>query len=170
MAEQRRSYPSKITTSTIGLKTEKLEQYARENRELGSVAVMRVYGRIRETESVNTTYGTSTRFKGEFEAINLTDNSVHRSQNLFVPGIAEQVVLDVYNTCKKRDPESMVKFGLDITVDYKPNAGNQKGTEFRFGVSPLIEASGDDVLSQIGRELGAPPAIEAPKAAKGKKK
>jgi len=170
----KRSYPTKLKTGSIGLTTQVVENFAKANKEVGTVPVMRVYGRIKSTEKVMNTFGESTRFKGEFEAINLLDQSEHRSQVLFVPHVAEQVINDIVSVAKKADPDCWVKFGVDITATYKPNTGNQTGTQFYFGVTPLIEpADGEDVLSQIAAELGIPKAakqLTAPLSGKGKKK
>jgi len=161
-----RAYPKKITPSTIGLKTADLEKVAAEKGKQKPVVVMRTYGRVSKMENGQTAFGSFIKFQGEFEAVNLLDESIHRSKTLILPACAETCLLEQIGAAKQDSKELLaVEFGLDITVEYYKNA-TLKGTEFRWGVRPLNEPSGEDSLSKLGQQFGSLPLLTAP----GKKK
>jgi hypothetical protein len=163
-----RKYPKKITTSQCGLNTTLLEsiadQYGKDEK--GSptpVAVLRVYGRIVDTEKGQTTFGPFIKFRGEHEATNLIDSSVHRSKVLILPEVAEAALSDMLASGQSEDPKAIVTYALDVTVEYHKNA-YEKGTKFRFGVQPLIESKKgvEDELSKLGKALTPPKMIPVP--------
>lgn len=169
MAEETmtRNYPKKITTAMIGLGVEVLQDYAEKNGKRKPVAVCNVFGRVRKTSTEQSQYGPYTRYNGEFEAINLLDNTSHRSRVLILPQVAETALDEQVGSVKQSDPEAVVEFGLVINVQYYNNP-NKTGTRFRFGVNPLGQPSNDDALSQIGQRFGAIPSAQIEEK-KGKK-
>lgn len=156
-----RSYPKKLTTRDMGLRTEVLEKFAAENAKDGPKTVARIYGKIEKAESGTGTYGEYQKFFGEFEGVNTIDDSQARSRVLCVPAVAEVVLLEMVDNA-----DGPVTFGIDLTVEYYEN---KNGTQFRFGVRPLVEPKAeDDFLTQLGNEL-ASGKLAAPKG-KGAKK
>lgn len=151
-----RYYPKKITTKFCHLDTETLEEYAEANGKKKPAPVLTVFGRVRKSATEQSTYGPYQRYSGEFEAINLVDQTSHRSRVLILPEVAEQALDELIGQVQRANPEALVEFGLTVTVEYYDNP-NKSGTKFRFGVSPLGKPSDDDALGEIGKRLGAIP-------------
>jgi len=169
MAE--RYYPKKITTAAVGLTVPVCEEVAASTGKKPA-AVLRIAGRVSKVEKGTTSIGEYNKFQGEFEAINLVDGSIHRSQALIVPPVAEQPLLDFVNAVKKESPDAVVEVAADITVQFYDNK-IPNGTKFCWGVKPLIEPDPkSDSLSLLMSSFGEPPRLIASKPeekTKGKK-
>lgn len=147
-----RFYPKKITTALIGLTTENLQKVAEQHAQKEPVTVCRVYGRIMHSDVKTGTYGTYTRYQGEFEAQNALNGTIHRSRVLLLPPVAETVIDEMLASGRENDPDATVEVALDINVEYYDNP-NKTGTRFRFNASPLIEAA-QDSIAKMGASFG----------------
>lgn len=150
-------YLKKITPKLCGCNPHEMEELARGKKK--PVPVLRVYGRALEAERGATQLGPYIRFKGEFEAVNLTTGEKSRARNLILPEVGEMFVAEGLEKAKSTDENAVLQFGLDITVlEHTSSAG---GWQFRWGMQALTKpAEGKDLLTEMGEKFGATPAIE----------
>ena len=158
----KRFYPKKITVKEINLSTEMLESIAESNGKGKGVPVARIYGRISRVEQGSSQYGPYSRYYGEFEAVNLIDSTVHRSQQLIVPAVGEAMVAEMLAAGRKDNKDAVVQVGFDVSVKFYDNP-NKSGTKFKFECSPLVD-NGEDALTLMGKSFGAMPMLGAPAA------
>lgn len=86
----------------------------------------KIGGVVISSESVSTTYGESTKFKGDFAA-KLPDGTVVRSSQCYLPRTAEGII--------------------SAALASKMNEENFKGVEFAFGISKI-----ENEASKVGYE------------------
>lgn len=144
-------FPKKITTQTMGLKPDVLEEIAAEAKGK-QVSVLRVWGIASGATPGVSQFGNFMKFTGEFAAINLITMDEARSQALLLPGVAEGVVASLYNKAAKDGGSAQI--GIEVAVE--ENISAKGGTKFRYIVKPLFEYKGDDALAEMAKTLPAP--------------
>jgi len=149
----------KITTKEVGLTVAICEEVAASDKGHKPVPVMRLYGDVYVVEEAKTTqFGSYVPFKGNFEAVNVVDGTIHRAQTLLLPQVAEMVVCDMVTSGQKQTPGSPVRIALDITAQFH-DAKN--GTKFKFGCVSLIKGPIVDAISEFGASLPTLKALTA---------
>lgn len=143
-----------------GLDTRTLEETAQASSK--PTPVLRVYGRASEAEVGETQIGPFTRFRGEFEAVRLTDGEKFRARVAILPQLAEMFVAEGLEKSKDEEGNGALQFGLDITVE--KHESTLGGLKFRYGLRPLTKPSekGKDVLTEMGERFGALPLLSEP--------
>jgi len=150
-------YVKRLTTKTAGYDGDQLEQIA---VDAGSseVPVMRVFGRIVDLESAKSELGPYTKFKGEFEGVNLKSGERSRSYVLILPSVAEIALQTILASARVKDSKASCQFGIDLCVKYnKPR--NDKGVKYMYGVTVLGDTPMEDALTVIGKQFGALPLL-----------
>ena len=151
------NHQKRITMRTVGLQTADLEDIA-EGAAGKEVSVLRVYGSIIDTEQGKSEIGPYTKFKGQFEAVNLVSGDKSRSYVLILPSVGEDMALGMLSAIHQEDPKAAATFGIEITVrKYKPK--NDKGFKFTYGAKSLGEDPVEDALAIIGKQFGATPLL-----------
>lgn len=89
-------------------------------------------------------YGAFVRFHGQFRAINLETGVEYQAGTLLLPPIAQ----DMLGGVLAGDAES-VRFGFDISVRFD----NDAVTKYVYEIKPLVEASEDDPLSLLAKQV-----------------
>jgi hypothetical protein len=120
-----------------------------------------MYGMLTETQTIDTTYGTSVCFKGEIEALNMVTGEIFRSGKMYLPEIAEVPLTTAMASLASGDK---LKFGLEILVEKNQSA--KGGCKYKYAVRSLIELSQDDELAKMRLALPAPGAAPAKKTGK----
>lgn len=116
--------------------------------------VMRVIGQASKSITVNTDFGASIGFIGNFEATNVITGEVFRSGKMFLPPVAANLLDGAVAAANG----GAVDFAFDIGVK---EADNQIGYEYT--ASPLIEAGANDPISILKANLiKNAPALPAP--------
>lgn len=112
--------------------------------DLKEMAVMKVIGIVKDKEEVTGQYGVSYRLKGEFKAIDMMTKNEYFSANCFLPGLAENLVIN------QMDPQgdNAVQFAFVIGIKA---AKNKVGYE--FSVMPLIKPSENNALMLIEKQM-----------------
>ena len=116
--------------------------------------VGRLYGTVKGSETVTTTFGDSVRFTGEFIAIRHTGEEVVAPE-CFVPRIAEMILLKGLS-----DNPQGFKFGFDIYTEPNRDPGKHN-----WVVKPLMEIAGLESIRVVAAQfpaLPAPGAVPAP--------
>jgi hypothetical protein len=149
----------KLSVQQSGLKITVLEQAAADHKE-SPVAVLRVVGIVSGKSAGQSQYGPYIKFQGEFSGVNLLTGEEYRAPGLLLPAVGEAAVNSLYERAAKTG--GTAEIALDVTVEY--NDSKAGGTKFRYGVKPLIEFKGEDVLSRMLKAL--PPPSEVKKAKK----
>lgn len=144
----------KITVNTV-LRTAKGEKKVFTEAK----TVARFIGIATGAKVMQTVYGESVRFLGQFKGINAETGEEFHATYLFLPGIAEGVLFNALNTAQG----APVNFALDIGV--KPDASTATG--YVFTCVPLLE-NGNDPLAAIQNSL--PPLKALPEAESKPKK
>lgn len=130
-----------------------------------------MYGSASKHDVVNTTFGDSTRFHGQFEGVNAATGEIFRSTKLFVPQVVEDILRDAVD---QLEDGASVDFALEIGVEHSAK-GN---TGYAYTVKPLTKVQVSDALQSLrdltAKALASLPApnaaeSEAPKG-KGKSK
>jgi hypothetical protein len=158
------SFLKKITTQTMGFQTRQLEVTAEEHQPK-PVSIMRVWGMVSGKTPGVSQYGPYMKFTGEIAALNLITGDEARSQALLLPGIAEAVVISLFDRATKEGGSAQI--ALEVTVTYNNSA--KGGTKFAYGVKPLVEFKGEDALSVMAKQLPPPALIDGSKPAAKKK-
>ena len=119
------------------------------------VAIMRIIGSVSKLEVIETTYGESTKFKGDFLATNLDSGELFRSSVAFLPSIVEGLVANSFD-----EENSPLEFAFDIFVSPSDN-GEKK---YQYTAKPLIEAAKSDPMMQFMSKVNetAPLVLNAP--------
>jgi hypothetical protein len=164
----RPEYLKKITVATVGW-TPKLCDNIVEERPKARTPIVRVYGTVKQAETGTSNFGPYIKFKGEFEAVNLSSQEKYRAKNLLLPPIGEMAIADALQEAQAENKDASITFGMDIAVEENPS--KKGGWNFRYAIIPLRspEFKGEsDALSLLGKALGELPLLEGPKT-KGKK-
>lgn len=167
-------YLNKLTVATMGIDTREAEQIGVDAGK-NEVAILRVYGKVSSATPKEGDLGPYIVFGGQFEAQNLITGEKGRSDKLIVPSLCETCFNEVYmkgleeakaNAGDKapKDGQVFVNVAADITVMENPS--NKGGWKHKYGVAPLIEATGEDDLTRLASQFKAPKLLNAP----GKKK
>ena len=122
---------SKLTVKTIG---------AQPTRHTIKEATMlaTIYGRCSSKEAGTSDHGEYVKFKGEFEAFNVSNGETYRSNVLIVPKILEALLDQAINV----EEVNAVDFAVEIWAE--PNEKSITG--YSYGVKPLIEPKESDAL------------------------
>lgn len=125
--------------------------------------LFRIIGKVSSCEGVDSEYGTSIRFKGVFEAINdVTGEVVSSHSQCFLPEVAQDLLHSVVMAHQDGDSEANVAFGFEIGV----RADDNLPTGYEYTCRPLVEAKGEDALSDLRNETLL---LDAPKKTTGKR-
>lgn len=132
------------------------------------VTLAAIYGSASRHESVTTTFGDSTRFVGNFEAVNAADGEIFRSGKMFLPSIVEELLRDAVDAVG----EGSVEFALEIGAEHseKGNMG------YAYTVRPLRKMAESDSLAHLRAEVAEKmkalpaPAAKADTEKKGRSK
>jgi hypothetical protein len=141
---------TKLSAKTItGAIKPLLPRDADKNIIMGAVVLLfRVYGIAHGIKKGESNFGPWVSFSGEFEAVG-ADGEVYRSANLFLPEVAEQLLLPVVMSDKN---EGGVRFAFDIGA---------KATEatvgYEYVVKPVVQIAENDSLAAFRTELPALP-------------
>jgi len=129
-----------------------------------------VIGACRKSDTVQTTFGDSDRFIGDFEMTNMATGEVFRSTKLFLPDIFGEAMVNQLNARDDGD-DSAVEFAVIIGVKYQEKGG----FGYEYTVRPLVATKQRDSLAHLREAaLAALPAPEKkeeekPTTGKGKK-
>lgn len=141
--------------SIIGNVKSQLPRDAEKNIEMGvKVSLFRVYGVARGLKRGESNFGPWTAFTGDFEAVKVSTGEVFRSSQLFLPEVAELMlvgpVMDVKNV-------GGVQFAFDIGAK-----GEETSVGYQYTCDALLEVSDNDPLAALKAILPAP-RLAAPK-------
>jgi hypothetical protein len=136
----------KISMKSLGLTKAKLQDIVKESE--GPVVVCRILGVVRKTEVIETEFGESQKFHGDFEAIVSETGEIYRAPVAFVPGAAGDLIGGA--------PEGSA-FAFDILVKSSTQA-----IGYEYLARPIIE--GEDPLEKLRASL-PPLLVHEPKAA-----
>ncbi len=104
----------------------------------GDQHLLRIVGIASAQENVDTDFGTSIKFTGQFEGTNISTGEVYRSTVCFLPdtgaGMLSGVVVD----------DQIVEFAFDIHAEA---SNNNNG--YQYVVEPLIKMNAADPLEQL---------------------
>jgi hypothetical protein len=167
-------YLNKITVATMGIDTRDAEKIGVE-ADGKEVAILRVYGKVSSTSAREGDLGPYIVFQGQFEAQNLINGEKGRSDKLIVPTLCETCFNEVYmkgveeakaaaGPDAPKDGQVFVNVAADITTMKNPS--NKGGWKHKYGVTPLIEATGEDDLTRLAASFKAPKLLSAPKGNK----
>lgn len=125
-----------------------------------------IYGTVSHHESIQTTFGDSERFRGDFEGVNIETGEIFRSGSMFLPAIVEDMMIEALDAAGEG---AKIEFALEIGATY-----SEKGnTGYAYTVRPLRKLQESDALRAIREEvaghLKALPAPAATEKSKGKK-
>lgn len=131
--------------------------------DLGAALMLfRVMGVAQSFAQDNSTYGQYTVFKGQFEAIDHKTGEIFRASKLFLPEVAEELLISAVAKCVQ-DGGTGVTFGFDVGAKIVTDRANAGIMKYEYIVTPLIDVAVDDPLAALKKTL-PPLAIEAPKA------
>lgn len=163
-------YLNKVTLATMGIETREAESIALEAAGK-EVPIMRVYGKVASVTAKEGDLGPYLVFSGQFEAHNLISGEKGRSDKLIVPALCETCFNEVYQkgleearaiagSDAPKDGQVFVNVAADITTMKNPS--NKGGWKHKYGVSPLIEATGEDDLTRLAASFEPPKLLKAP--------
>lgn len=153
-------FPKKISMQTMNLPVRGLEEVAEKNQQ-SPTSVLRIWGIVNDRKGGVSQYGPYNKYHGEFAALNLITGEEARSSDLLIPGVAETVVNKLFESAAKEGGTAQI--ALEITVTYNPpRSANSTFTKFSYGVKPLVEFKGEDVLSIMAKQLPPPTGLTAP--------
>jgi hypothetical protein len=126
-----------------------------------AIRLAAIYGTVSHHECIQTTFGDSERFRGDFEGVNIATGEIYRSSSLFLPAIVEDMMIEALEAAGEG---KKVEFALEIGAEY-----SEKGnTGYAYSVRPLRKLQESDALRTIREEVaGHLKALPAP-AKKGK--
>lgn len=113
--------------------------------------IMRLFGKCEKTKAVNTAFGESTAFIGQFRAINLQTGETFQSTKAFLPPVVAGLLASA-----KTASEGDIEFALDIGVKSCNNAHG-----YEYTVVPLHEPAAADPLEALAKSLPPLPEIKA---------
>jgi hypothetical protein len=105
---------------------------------------MRLAGFVDLCQPVDSTFGQSIRFVGQFRAVNLVTGNQFDSDKAFLPKIAESFVFSAFTQASANPDFSALEFVVDIGL--KP-CGNAHGYEYT--VAPYIERPAADRFTEL---------------------
>lgn len=125
------------------------------------VALFQVVGIAVTIKTGTSTYGDWQSFKGTFEATNLLTGEVFRAGELFLPEVAENMLVGPVTQ------HGEVQFGFEIGARSVKDRTNDQIVKYEFTCKPLLDTAENDPLEALKAQLPALQ-LEAPKAAKKK--
>lgn len=162
-------YLNKITLATMGVDTRDAEKIGVDANGK-EVPILRVYGRVSSTSAREGDLGPYIVFQGQFEAVNLINGEKGRSDKMIVPTLAATCFNEVYmkgleeakSAAEKgpKDGQVFVAVAGDITTMKNPS--NKGGYKHKYGVAPLIEATGEDDLTRLAKTFPTPKLLKGP--------
>lgn len=100
-----------------------------------------IYGIAGKAEAVQTSFGDSTRFVGDFKGKNLATGEVQRSTKTFLPGIVEEMLAQAV----EEHEGANVEFGFVIGVEF-----SEKGSMgYAYTVRPVTAVKESDALKHL---------------------
>lgn len=117
------------------------------------VFAMRVLGQVRASEVINTPYGESIKFKGEFRAWG-QDGVECVSAVAYLPSPLDAMLEQALTTSEGRQ----VEFAVDVFV--RPDEGSSVG--YVYEVVTLTEAAPSDPVARLASSVPTLPAVPAP--------
>ena len=102
----------------------------------GELAIMRIAGVAKATDSGSSTYGDWRALVGEIAATNAQTGEMFIGSSAFIPGAMGDALIDALNTAQKEDAGASLKFSLDIAVKVSPRDENK----YEYIVRPRIES------------------------------
>jgi len=122
--------------------------------ESGILPLMRLFGVAgKKLSTGNSTYGEWTAFNGQFRAINLRTGEIVESGKLFVPEVAENMLV----AALAAEGVESVEFGFDIGVE---RAETTIG--YQYTVTTLQDAKQADPLAALAKQFDAVPLPQLP--------
>lgn len=108
--------------------------------------LMRVFGQCDRVKLGNTAFGETVEFQGQFEATNMIDGEVYRSNRLFLPPVLTEMVRAQVVAAQGEDGanDAAVQFAFDIGAD---SANNAHG--YQYTIEPLTAPSKSDPLEAM---------------------
>lgn len=117
--------------------------------------LVRIVGTVGSVKSGESNFGEWLAFIGQFQAVNLKTNEVFRSGKMFLPTVAQDMLLGAVQSVDS----SGVEFAFDIGIMRDDEA--QVG--YQYVVVPLLEVSEADPCARLLAQVGGAPQLEAPK-------
>jgi hypothetical protein len=134
------------------------DAHDRAPQEGDSAPLYRVYGVARGVKNGQSNFGEWTAFKGEFAAVSLETGEQFRSGELFLPEVAEALLIGPV----KDGDGSGVQFAFEIGARAVKDRADDKNLKYEYTVRSLVELSKEDPLAQMASTL---PALPAPRKA-----
>lgn len=124
--------------------------------------LVRIVGTAGSTKSGESNFGEWLAFIGQFQAVNLRTNESFRSGKLFLPSVAQDMLLGAMTSVDAAG----VEFAFDIGI--RRNDSAQVGYE--YVVVPLLDVSESDPCARLMKQLASDvaTALPAPTAAESK--
>lgn len=115
-----------------------------EKKQMGiKQALMRVTGLATGSKKVNTAFGQSIGYTGQFQAISILTGEIYRGPQIYFPAMLADLL---FNSVEKA--ENGVEFAFDIGVTPCMNAHG-----YEYTVEHLMEMSEDDPLERLSKRL-----------------
>ena len=134
-----------------------------------NTGILRVIGQVTGYTTGESDYGPWTKFRGDFQGINLLTGEECRSRACHVPDLMGDDIV----AALKIEGNTAVEFAVDITVSPMNSAQG-----YSYEVVPLVDVARDDPLDRLRalvdekaplKQLSAPDPEPAPKKAASKK-
>ena len=111
-----------------------------------STLIVRLAGVLKKFDWVDTPYGASLKLMGNFKAINLLTNDEFKAANVFLPGVASDVVEMAIDANEGKADGLAIAF--DIGIEYM-----EKGIGYAYTVKPLLEFDIVDSVDNLFKSL-----------------
>jgi hypothetical protein len=110
-----------------------------------TIVIAHIWGIASKHENVETNFGDSTRFVGQFAGLNMKGERF-RSSKAFLPPVVEQMLADAIDAV----PDSAaVEFAFEVGATY-----SEKGnTGYQYTVKPLTKLAENDALSALEQKV-----------------
>ena len=118
--------------------------------------IYRVWGLAAKIETGTSDHGEWLCFVGRFEAINIETGEHKASTKLFLPDVAQDLLVAPVEGLK--DGETGIEFGFDIAIRVDESAA----TGYVYEASPLDEPNTNDPMAKLANKYSA--GLPAPKA------
>ncbi len=113
-------------------------------QEKPTLNICQVIGVVKDKEKITGQYGDSYKLKGEFKAVNLITKEQFYSANCFLPGLANDLVVNQIDSTG----DNAVQFAFVIGIKF---AKNKVGYE--YSVQPLIKPAENNALNLIENQI-----------------
>lgn len=106
-----------------------------------------IYGIASRAESVQTTFGDSTRFVGDFKGANIQTGESCRSTKVFLPGIVEEMLTQAIEESEGAN----IEFAFIVGVEY-----SEKGSMgYAYTVRPVTQVKESNALAHLEEQVNA---------------